>query len=87
MAHGGGIPIIRDGEVDHEVMRKKRIDSRTLRENLRLQGKCSDPSSVAQAVYERNGSISVIPKDDGEAHVVEVNVEDGVQTVRIEISR
>src|SRR5690606_294809 len=44
-----------------------------------------DHSRTALAYLERNGSISVIPRESG-PRVVEISIADGVQTARIELS-
>ncbi len=47
-------------------------------------GKLSDPAKVKEAHIERSGDLSVI-KQDEPPRVVEVRVQDGVQTARIEL--
>lgn len=84
--NGRATCIIDNGQLMRENMRKKRIDEQVLHENLRLNGRLDDPRQVEAAYYERNGSISVLPKKSRGAHVVKVNVEAGVQTVRIELT-
>lgn len=79
--------IIRDGEINKRQMRKARLSPRVLRENLRLNGGVSDPSQVQEADFEPSGSVSVVPaKQDRDLRIVDVQVRDGVQTLRIEIS-
>lgn len=75
--------LVTGGEIDRENLRKARISERVLRENLRLNGGLSEPSQVQEANFEPSGNVSVISKR--EARVVEISVEDGVQTVRVEI--
>ncbi|MEO8285309.1 MAG: YetF domain-containing protein [Chloroflexota bacterium] len=76
--------LIEDGEVQQEGMRKGSITEADLKQALRIQTRQTDPSKVHLAYLERNGQISVIPKEQ-EPRVYTVSVEDGVQTVRIEI--
>ena len=79
--------LIRDGEINRKQMRKARLNDRILRENLRLNGGVSDPSQVHRADFEPSGNVSVIPNQpDREPRVVNVDVREGVQTVRIEIA-
>ena len=79
--------LIQDGKVNEKQQRKARMSDRILRENLRLRGGVSDPSEVREADFEPSGNVSVIPaKSDREPRVVDVQVRDGIQTVRIEIS-
>lgn len=82
---GRAVNLIRDGQVLPEGMRKHRISQGDLDEALRLNAHLDDPSGVQEARFERNGGISVLKKR-GEPQIVEVKVEEGVQTVRIEIA-
>lgn len=83
---GEAEPLIRDGRPVPEGLRKHRISQGDLEEALRLNGKLDDPSQVKEARFERNGDISVVKKEEkGEPRIVEVKVEQGVQTVRIEL--
>ncbi len=75
--------LIRNGEVDEPMMRKTHTTRRDLDEDLRLQG-LDDASGVKEARLERSGSLSVV-KADKPPKIVEVEVADGVQRVRIEI--
>lgn len=77
--------LIKDGELQQENLRRSRINEPMLRENLRINGKLRDPSEVQEAYYEPSGPVSVIPKSESHLRVIEVEVEDGVQTVRLEV--
>jgi uncharacterized membrane protein YcaP (DUF421 family) len=58
-----------------------------LRENLRTNSHRTDPAQVREAYYEPSGNVSVIPKkEEGKPHVVEVDVEEGVETIRIALN-
>lgn len=82
----GGSPILIDrGEIQWANMRKHGISERDLLESLRLNGQLTGPEHVRTARLERNGDISVIPRHNQLA-IVDVVVEAGVQTVRIELS-
>lgn len=76
--------LIKDGEVQQEAMRRSKIGENDLLEALRQKGKVEKPEEVRSAYLERDGSITVIPKDC-ETHVVGVKVEDGVQKIEIRI--
>jgi uncharacterized membrane protein YcaP (DUF421 family) len=76
--------LLRDGEILPEEMRRYRFTTGDLDETLRLNGRVDDPHKVKEARFERNGKISVVKKES-EPRIVEVRVEAGVQTVRIEI--
>jgi uncharacterized membrane protein YcaP (DUF421 family) len=90
---GSPIPLVKDGAVQSEGLRKSRISEAVLRENLRTRAHLTDPAQVRRAYYEPSGSVSVIPREGDpregdssegdEPRVLEVTVEDGVQTVRI----
>jgi uncharacterized membrane protein YcaP (DUF421 family) len=77
--------LIRDGRPLPEGLRKFLLSEGDLDEALRIHAHVDDPGQVKEARFERNGDISVVKKK-GEAQVVEVKVEPGVQTVRIEIA-
>ncbi|HEX6202511.1 MAG TPA: YetF domain-containing protein [Thermoanaerobaculia bacterium] len=79
---GGPRQLVRDGEIDWRALRRNRITRRDLEEAVRSQGKRADLADVDEAYFERSGQISVIPRR-GEPRVVEVEVADGVQTVRL----
>lgn len=81
---GNPVLLIEDGRVRPEGMREASLSDNDLAEALRLQGKQPDPSLVRRAYLERNGNISVIPREQ-EPRVLEVSVADGVQTIRIQL--
>ncbi len=76
--------LIRDGELVVEEMRRRQYSDADLDETLRLNGRVDDPRKVKEARFERNGKVSVVKKESA-PRIVEVRVEAGVQTVRIEI--
>jgi uncharacterized membrane protein YcaP (DUF421 family) len=79
--------LIRDGRLLSDHLRRHRISEGDLEEALRLNGRLDDPGKVQEARFERNGDISVIEKkEEKEPRIVEVRVQEGVQTVRIEIA-
>jgi uncharacterized membrane protein YcaP (DUF421 family) len=81
---GNEYVIVRDGQVQESELRKHKIGRHDLLEDLRLQGKVQRPEDVEVAYLERSGQISAIPKK-GQPQVLEVKVENGVQTVRIQL--
>lgn len=81
---GHSTPLIRDGQVLQGGLRSSNLTEEDLREAMRLNGYSSDPSQFESAHQERSGSISFVPKKS-EPRVLEVKVEDGVQTVRIRL--
>jgi len=81
---GNPVLLVRDGTVQHDGMRRTTLTSSDLAEAQRLAGMEPDTSDIQAAYLERSGDISVIPRR-GEPRVVEVTVQAGVQTVRIEL--
>jgi uncharacterized membrane protein YcaP (DUF421 family) len=80
--------LVSGGQVDWNAMRRNRISRRDLEEALRLGGNRPDLEGIDEAYFERSGNISFVPRKragGGEPRVIEVKVENGVQTVRIEI--
>ena len=74
--------LVRDGEIDWDEMQKSHISRKDLMGQIRIEGNVEDLDTVKKAYLERNGQISVI-KGSSEPKIVEVQVADGVQTVRI----
>lgn len=81
---GRATVLIEDGEVRWDAVRRAHITKRDLLELLRSEG-VESPGQVAEARLERSGKLSVITRSR-EPRVVDVEVHDGVQTVRIEMS-
>lgn len=77
--------LVEDGEIIWENMRKSHIGENDLMSALRSNGQVLDVSEVKVAHFERSGDISVIKKER-EPRIIEVAVQDGVQTVRIELN-
>ena len=79
--------LVEDGQMQPEAMRGGHISEDDLQEAVRIQGKLEDLGKVKTARLERNGEISVIEKKPapGTLKVLEITVEAGVQTVRVEL--
>jgi uncharacterized membrane protein YcaP (DUF421 family) len=73
-----------DGQVDWKQMQQSHITEHDLKEALRLEASTEKIEDVAVATLERSGEISVVEKPKT-PQVVEVAVQNGVQTVRVEI--
>ena len=54
--------LIRDGVLDDELARRRRLSEHDVAEDLRLHGNVEQVADVALAVFERNGHITVVPK-------------------------
>lgn len=78
---GHSAVVIQEGHVDQELLKRHHLSVHDLQEDLRSNGSLTDPKLVRLAVLERSGDISVIRTP----HVATVAVENGVQTVKIEI--
>ena len=76
--------LVRDGEVDRKAMRESGVSEHDLEQALRLQARRTGLAQVHLAYLERDGSISVIPAERG-PEVLDIQVEDGVQTVRVRL--
>jgi uncharacterized membrane protein YcaP (DUF421 family) len=81
---GERVLLIEDGKIRREGMRRGSITRDDLTQAIRLKTNQTDPAKIELAYLERDGQISVIPFK-GEPRVLDVSVEDGVQTVRIEL--
>ncbi len=80
-----GVPrqLIKDGEPQVAALRNSHITRSDLIQSLRTSEGTADLATVDQAFLERAGDISFVMKPT-EPHVVEIEVIDGVQTIRIE---
>jgi uncharacterized membrane protein YcaP (DUF421 family) len=76
--------LIKDGEVQPQGMRRGSITEADLEQALRIQTNQTDPAKIKRAYLERNGQISIV-REQREPRVYTVSVEDGVQTVRIQL--
>ena len=77
--------LIRDGELLPEEMNRQQFSMADLEESLRLHGQVADPREVEEARFERNGKVSVVRRAKPQPEILEIQVAEGVQTVRIEI--
>jgi uncharacterized membrane protein YcaP (DUF421 family) len=59
---GQAITLVRDGRIDRAQMRSCLVSEHDFEEDLRLDGKTEDVSSIALARLERSGDISFIKK-------------------------
>jgi len=54
--------LIRDGVLDHDLARRRRLSDHDVLEDLRLHGNVQHVGDVALAVFERNGHTTVVPR-------------------------
>jgi uncharacterized membrane protein YcaP (DUF421 family) len=76
-------PLVSEGFVNDENLRKSHLSKDDLLEEMRLKANCDDLSKVKAAYKERSGEISVIRRTTT-PKILEIDVEEGVKTVRIE---
>lgn len=81
---GNPVVLIKNGQVQQQAMRRTGLSTQDLEQAVRQTAQQTDLAGVQSAYLERSGSISVIRKQP-EPRVIVVPVEDGVQTVRIEL--
>jgi uncharacterized membrane protein YcaP (DUF421 family) len=82
LVKGNPVLLIKNGDVQEKGLRRTSVSAKDLEEALRIESHVTEPERVQLAYLERNGGISVIPSKP-EPRVLEVSVEDGVQTLRI----
>jgi uncharacterized membrane protein YcaP (DUF421 family) len=81
---GHSFVLVKDGQVHERAMLHSHISPHDLEEAVRLKG-LETIDDVHLAFKERNGEISVIGGKRA-PRILDVSVQDGVQTVRIEIA-
>ena len=84
LVKGRPVLLIKDGNIQRDGMRRAGLSKNDLEQALRLRSNQTDPAKIQFAYLERNGGISVLPCKH-EPRIIDVSVEDGVQTVRIEL--
>jgi uncharacterized membrane protein YcaP (DUF421 family) len=78
-----GVPyvLVENGKMHRDVMFKHHVSEHDLEEDVRLSGGVEDISRVKTATLERSGEISVLKQPQ----VLTVAVENGVQTIKIQM--
>ena len=76
--------LIKDGKILESAMQESKIGENDLLQALRQKAGVEKAEQVKSAYLERDGSITVIPKGC-ETHILEVEVKENVQTVKIKI--
>lgn len=74
--------LVKDGEIDDNAMQESKLGENDLLQAMRQKGNVESLDKVKSAYLERDGSITVIP-NGCETHVVEVDVKEGVQSIKI----
>ncbi len=76
--------LVKDGEIQWDEMRASQISRKDLLSAVRTQASKERLDDVRADYLERSGDISVIPVS-GEPKIIDVQVADGVQTIRIKL--
>ena len=84
LVKGHPVLLIDNGQLQRDAMRESGVTQMDLEQALRTPGVEPSFSEVQRAYLERDGSISVVPAETG-PHILDVSVQDGVQTVRIAV--
>lgn len=80
---GSSYVLVSDGQIDWNNMRQSHITEADLREAMRLNANLEDLDKVQHAYKERSGEVSVVRKPCEPK--IDVSVQDGIQTIRIEL--
>ncbi len=56
--------LIKDGKINEKAMKKSKISEDDLDQALRAEGNVENPDEVRSAYLERDGSITVVPKEE-----------------------
>lgn len=78
--------LVKDGEIDWSAMKESHISRDDLLAALRAESQLEGVDDVRVARLERSGQISAIEQGKKQPRVLSINVEAGVQTVRIVLS-
>jgi len=81
--NGTMTPLIEAGRPDHRAMKLAAVSHRDIAEAARLTVGTGDLDELEEVNLERNGRFSI--RRRGKPRVVEVKVEDGVQTIRLQV--
>jgi len=74
--------LVVDGEIQEDAMRKSKIGKNDLMQAVREEANVDSLDKVKTAYLERDGNITVIP-NRREPRLIQVKVEEGVQTIKI----
>jgi uncharacterized membrane protein YcaP (DUF421 family) len=78
---GTPVPVVIDGNVQADALRRHHVSLHDLEEDMRLAGNVGDPSVVKLARLERSGDISVERKPQ----TINIAIEDGVKIVELRL--
>jgi uncharacterized membrane protein YcaP (DUF421 family) len=63
LVKGNATPLVENGKMDRKMMAKSKISEKDLLEEARLNGQVAKVDDIELATLERNGQVSIIPKD------------------------
>lgn len=84
LVKGQPIEVIAGGRLQEAAMRNTLLSRHDLEQMLRVAGRSGDLDQVVSARLERSGAVTFTPRP-APLRVLEVKVEAGVQTIRIQI--
>jgi uncharacterized membrane protein YcaP (DUF421 family) len=84
LVKGNSRLLIENGAIDIHNLRRSHLSHEDLMEELRLNANCGDVSQVKEAYKERSGEVGVVLRKHP-TQVINVSVQSGVQTIRIEL--
>lgn len=76
--------LVQDGDIQWDAMQSSHISKQDLMGAVRTSAQLGNLARAKEVRLERSGDLSVIERDS-EPRVVEILVQDGVQTVRLEL--
>jgi uncharacterized membrane protein YcaP (DUF421 family) len=76
--------LVKDGEMIEEEMRKSKLGEHDLMQAVRHEANIDSLEKVKSAYLERDGTITVIT-NGCDAHIIEIDVKENIQTVKIKI--
>lgn len=88
LVKGRAVLLIEKGERNTPNLRRTHITQRDLEEAARRSAGLDDPEQALKVYLERSGEISFVLEEEQEKktlRVVDVEIEDGVKTVRVEL--
>lgn len=77
-------PLVSDGVVNHDNLRRSHLSEEDLFEEMRLNVNCDDLAKIKAAYKERSGEISAVRRSPT-IRTFEISTEDGAKIVRIEL--
>ncbi|HWF43071.1 MAG TPA: YetF domain-containing protein [Candidatus Kapabacteria bacterium] len=77
--------LFKDGQFDEKALRQHLLNREDVEQYMRSTANVGSMSEVERATLEKSGSISIVKAKRSEPQIIEIKVEQGVQTVKIEL--